>query len=477
MPTTEAPVVNVNFMPLNHLGGRIPLGTSFQAGGTSFFVPESDLSTLFEDWNLVRPTEMGLVPRVVEMLFQRYQSGVDRRLADGIEPLVADAEAKSELREQVLGGRVLTSFVGTAPLAAEMKAFIASCLGVHRPRRLRSHRGRHGHHGRHHQTPAGDRLQTRRRSRAGVFRDRQALSARRIVGEVRRARQPGYYKRPEVTAGVFDEDGYYRTGDVMAEIAPNQVAYVDRRNNVLKLAQGEFVAVAHLEAVFAGAALVRQVFVYGNSERPYLLAVIVPTVDALQKFAGDDAGLKAALSESLRETARTAELQSYELPVDFLVESEPFSTDNGLLSGVGKVLRPKLKEHYGERLEQLYADLAANRVDELRALRAAAADQPVLDTLIGAARALLGTGGAPEPEAHFTDLGGDSLSALTFSNLLQEIFGAEVPVGVIINPAGNLRQLAGYIEAERGADVKRPTFTTVHGAGATQIRAAELTFG
>ena len=58
----DTPVFNVNFMPLNHLGGRIPLSTSFQAGGTSYFVPESDLSTLFEDWNLVRPTEMGLVP-------------------------------------------------------------------------------------------------------------------------------------------------------------------------------------------------------------------------------------------------------------------------------------------------------------------------------------------------------------------------------------------------------------------------------
>ncbi|HSS24726.1 MAG TPA: AMP-binding protein, partial [Mycobacterium sp.] len=131
MPTTETPVLNVNFMPLNHLGGRIPLATSFQAGGTSYFVPESDLSTLFEDWNLVRPTEMGVVPRVVEMLFQRYQSGVDRRLVAGVDPIVADAEAKSELREQVLGGRVLTGFVGTAPLAAEMRVFIESCLDVH----------------------------------------------------------------------------------------------------------------------------------------------------------------------------------------------------------------------------------------------------------------------------------------------------------------------------------------------------------
>ena len=46
---------------------------------------------------------------------------------------------------------------------------------------------------------------------------------------------------------------------------------------MLKLSQGEFVAVANLEAVFAGAPLVRQIFVYGNSERPNLLAVIVPT--------------------------------------------------------------------------------------------------------------------------------------------------------------------------------------------------------
>jgi fatty acid CoA ligase FadD9 len=127
----EAPVFNVNFMPLNHLGGRLPLVSSFLAGGTSYFVPESDLSTLFEDWALVRPTEMALVPRVVDMLFQRYRSAVDRLVADGSDVAAAETAAAAELREEVLGGRVIGGFVGTAPLAAEMKTFIDACLDVH----------------------------------------------------------------------------------------------------------------------------------------------------------------------------------------------------------------------------------------------------------------------------------------------------------------------------------------------------------
>src|SRR2546430_11780756 len=56
--------------------------------------------------------------------------------------------------------------------------------------------------------------------------------------------------------------------------------YVDRRNNVLKLAQGEFVTLAKLEAAFGNSPLVRQIYVYGNSAHPYLLAVVVPTEEA-----------------------------------------------------------------------------------------------------------------------------------------------------------------------------------------------------
>jgi fatty acid CoA ligase FadD9 len=471
---SDVPVFNVNFMPLSHLAGRLPLAVSFLAGGTSYFVAQSDLSSLFDDWALVRPTDLLLVPRVVEMLFQHYRSTVDRISLEGADISDAQAGATAELRDQLLGGRVLRTFASTAPLAAELRAFLESCLDIH----------------------VGDMYgltEVVPVTRDGIIVRPSVIDYKLIDvpelgyfttdkpyprGELLVKSEnstPGYYKRPEITAEAFDEDGYYRTGDVMAEIAPDHVVYVDRRKNVLKLANGEFVAVANLEAVFSAAPLVRQVFVYGNSERSYLLAVIVPTVDAFSQFGDDTAALKAALRESLQQTAKAAELQSYEVPADFLIETEPFSAANGLLSGVGKNLRPKLKDAYGAGLEQLYTEQAAAQVSELRALREAAAEQPVLDTVIGAARAVLGSGADDvDSDAHFTDLGGDSLSALTFSNLLEELLGVEVSVGVLVSPASNLRQIADYIETERSGST-RPTFAKIHGKGETTVYASDLT--
>ncbi len=290
---------------------------------------------------------------------------------------------------------------------------------------------------------------------------------------------PGYYKRPEVTADVFDADGYYRTGDVVAEVGPDRLVYVDRRNNVLKLAQGEFVTVAKLEAVFGNSPLVRQIYVYGNSAHPYLLAVVVPTEEALKGYAEEGrAALKPLIADSLQNVAKQAGLQSYEVPRDFIIETTPFTLENGLLTGIRKLAWPKLKQHYGERLEQLYADLAEGQANELSELRHSGADAPVLHTVSRAAAALLGAATTDlSPDAHFTDLGGDSLSALTFGNLLHEIFDIDVPVGVIVSPANDLQAIADYIEGERQG-TKRPSFASVHGRPkdqATEVHASDLT--
>ena len=87
----------------------------------------------------------------------------------------------------------------------------------------------------------------------------------------------------------------------MAEIGPDQLVYVDRRNNVLKLSQGEFVTVSKLEAAYGGHPSIRQIFVYGNSARSYVLAVIVPTDDALASVGGDVGRGQAAAERRVAE--------------------------------------------------------------------------------------------------------------------------------------------------------------------------------
>jgi fatty acid CoA ligase FadD9 len=460
------PAISLNFLPMSHVMGRGVLYGTLASGGTAYFAARSDLSTFLEDLALVRPTQMNFVPRIWDMLYQEYVSELDRTGG-------AEEQVMADLRKSLLGNRFVTALTGSAPISPELKSWVEAFLDMHLLEGYGS-------------TEAG-----------AVFVDglirRPPVIDYKLVdvpelgyfgtdvphprGELLvKSDQlfPGYYRRPEVTAEVFDADGYYRTGDVVAELGPDQIKYVDRRNNVLKLSQGEFVTVSKLEAAFTDSPLVHQIYVYGNSARPYLLAVVVPTEDAQSRYEG--AELKSAISASLKEAARVANLQSYEIPRDFIVETVPFALENGLLTGIRKLAWPRLKERYGAELEQLYSDMADGQAGELRALRQSGADRPVLETVSRAASALLGAAAADvRADAQFTDLGGDSLSALTFANLLHEIFDVDVPVGVIVSPASDLAAIARYVEAQRAGGSKRPTYDAVHGRDATEVHAADLT--
>jgi fatty acid CoA ligase FadD9 len=458
------PAIALAFLPMSHVMGRGVLYGSLASGGTVYFAARSDLSTFLEDLALARPTQLNFVPRIWDMLYQEYVSQTDR------------GASIEELRQSLLGGRFVTAITGSAPISPELKAWVEEFLDMHVVEGYGS-------------TEAGSVFVDGQIRRPPVL-DYKLVDVPDLGyfgtdvphprGELLvKSDQlfPGYYKRPEVTAEVFDADGYYRTGDVVAELGPDQVRYLDRRNNVLKLSQGEFVTVSKLEAAFGDSPLVRQIYIYGNSARPYLLAVVVPTEDAQARYSDKDpAGLKPAISASLKDAARAADLQSYEAPRDFLIETTPFTLENGLLTGIRKLAWPRLKERYGPELEQLYVDLADGQAGELRALRQSGADRPVLETISRAASALLGAAASDvQADAQFTDLGGDSLSALTFANLLHEIFDVDVPVGVIVSPASDLASIAAYVEAERAGGAKRPTYAAVHGRDATEVHAGDLT--
>ena len=467
------PSITLNYMPMSHTAGRSMLYSTLGVGGTAYFAARSDLSTLLDDLALSRPTQLNFVPRVWEILHSHFQREVDRRCADGTQLAAVESDVFDEIRENVLGGRYISALTGSAPISAELAAWVEVLLDTHLMDALgATESGSVVVDGRVQRPPVTE-YRLLDVPELGYFRtDRPYPRGELAIKST--SLFLGYYKRPETTAEVFDADGFYLTGDIVAEIGADRVEFIDRRNNVLKLSQGEFVAVSKLEAVYGNSPLVRQIYLYGNSSRAYLLAVVVPTDDALARQ--DITSLKELISTSLQVAARTAGLQPYEIPRDFILETTPFTLDNGLLTGIRKLARPNLKQTYQVRLEQLYADLADGQATQLRALRQDGAGRPVTDTVCRAVGALLGAAASDvRSDTHFTDLGGDSLSALTLANLLHDIFNIDVPVDVIVSPASDLSAIADYVEAHRCGGANRPTFAAVHGRDAAEAHASDLT--
>ncbi|KAK8266789.1 hypothetical protein V6Z12_D12G269900 [Gossypium hirsutum] len=97
----------------------------------------------------------------------------------------------------------------------------------------------------------------------------------------------GYYKREDLTNEVF-VDGWFLTGDV-GEWQPNgSMKIIDRKKNIFKLSQGEYVAVENLENVFGLASVIDSIWIYGNSFESFLVAVVNPKKQALESWAAEN---------------------------------------------------------------------------------------------------------------------------------------------------------------------------------------------
>lgn len=461
------PVISYNYMPMSHYGGKALVLTTLASGGTAYFAAAPDMSRLFDDIAAVRPTVLPLIPRVSEMIFSRYQRELNQRSAPTSDPATVRAQAMTHLRENVLGGRLLLAASGSAPLSAELTTFIETCLRIHLTIGYgTTETGNVLNDGRVVRPPVID-YKLVDVPELGYFNtDRPYPRGELLVKS--EVLSPGYYHRPEATDTAFDDEGYYRTGDVMAEIGPDHLEFVDRRSNVVKLSQGEFVALSHLESVFVASPYVRQIFVYGSSRREFVLAVVVPETPPDRPAA-----TKATILESLRTIARDNALRPYEVPRDVLIDPRPFSVGNGLLTATAKPARPALNIHYRERLEQTYADIADRQAAELAALRQGAADRPVLETVRRAAAATLGIT-TVDADTVLSDVGIDSLTALTLATLLSEIFGSPVPATAVIDPTRSLSGIASLIEGRRHA-TPRPACSGVHGQCGDRVYARDLT--
>jgi len=188
----------------------------------------------------------------------------------------------------------------------------------------------------------------------------------------------GYYKNEKATAESIFEGGWLATGDIGQwndKSDHGSLAIIDRKKNLFKLAQGEYVSPETLEQEYAKAGLVSQIWVYGNSLQATLLAVVVPDIPASLAWAKSHHGkpgatieeivkmeeFKKAVLEQLSKLQVSNKFKKYEAIVDCVFETnvnelgQGFHVENDLLTPSFKYKRPQLKAKYQAELEKLYA--------------------------------------------------------------------------------------------------------------------------
>ena len=475
------PNLTVALAPMHHFMGRGQVFGALAKGGTAFYTSSADLTTLFEDFQIVRPTVLSLFPRVMELIYQHFKSAVARGVEQGLgDQSEVDAQVRKTMRDSFLGDRLLVVSGGSAPTPPEVIQFVTECFGVPFVEGYGSTEsgGSTAVDGIVTRPPIID-YKLRDVPELGYYTTDKPYPRGELL--VKSATQsPGFYNKPEATAELFDEDGYVITGDIMEERGPDRLAVIDRRKDVLKLSQAEFVAPGRLGAQFEGGCpSIDQIYVYGNSTRSYLLAVVVPDVAIVESKLGatpGDAEVKSLIRSELQEFARDAGLKSFEVPRDFIIETEQFSTDNGLLTGVRKYRRPNLMKKYGDRLEQIYAETESRREEELQALKDPDSPLTTLEKVTKVLEATLGVEHIdPQSELNFTELGGDSLASVSLGLHLEEIFGVSIPVNAVVNPAANPATWAEAVDmALQGGDQPVVRFQDLHGEGATALHGKEL---
>jgi len=478
---TSLPRVTMHLAPLNHVMGRTNLITMLNCGGTGYFTLAPDLSTLLEDIRLARPTFLSLFPRIFELIHQHFQNEVARRLRQGNKTKKEiEEEVKKEMRSTYLGDRIMCIVFGSAPTSPKVQAFMQDCFDVLMIEGYGS-------------TESGANITLQDKiSRDNVIdyklRDVPELGYFTTDkpfprGELCVKTKFGikeYYKQPEVTAKLFDEEGYSCTGDIVEERAPDVVTVIDRRKDVLKLSQGEYVAVGALGTFYeAGSALVKQIYIYGNSLRSYLVAVVVLEKEELYQTLGSqlkEVEIKNLLRDEFHKIAQNEGLKPFEVPRDFILEYEAFTQKNGLLSSVRKRLRPALKRKYGAALEALYETHDHEDEDRIAAIKDPKSNLSILDKLVVILESQLGIeiSDTTEPR-NFNALGGDSLGASLFSLTIEEVFDVLLPADMLLSPSGHLKEWARFIEESKNTSAAQQVrFSEIHGKAAKEIQLDDL---
>lgn len=175
----------------------------------------------------------------------------------------------------------------------------------------------------------------------------------------------GYYKEPELTAEVIDEDGWFHTGDIGILEDGKFLKITDRKKEMFKLSGGKYIAPQMIENKLKASFFIEQIMVIGAGEK-FASALISPNFSYLHEWCSHRKILFQDNEELIQNTEVLAQLQKEVVAINktlgeheeikrFRLVSDEWTPQTGELSPTLKLKRNYVAAKYKTIIDEIYS--------------------------------------------------------------------------------------------------------------------------
>ncbi|HMP98396.1 MAG TPA: AMP-binding protein [Cyclobacteriaceae bacterium] len=322
-----------SYLPLSHIAERMGIETVGLYLGVTFSFAES-LESFAQNLADTQPTVFFAVPRIWAKFREKIEMKLPPKKMKTLLsiPIINNIIRKS-IKKKLGLSRATHIFSGAAPITVDMLQWFDK-LGV----RILQAYGMtedcvYAHFNRNDANKHGT-----------VGKPLQGLQVKIADSGEIRVKCPGltkgYYKEPEMTKELFDEEGYLKTGD-MGEI-DNQgfLKITGRIKDQFKTDKGKYISPGPIEMKLAANTDIESVCVVGMGvPQPMALVVLSP------------AGKEKSKEEVIKSITATIDelnpgLEAYEQIEKAVIMSKDWTVENGLMTPTLKVKRNEVEKLY-----------------------------------------------------------------------------------------------------------------------------------
>ena len=154
----------------------------------------------------------------------------------------------------------------------------------------------------------------------------------------------------------------FKTGDIGEWQADGGLKIIDRKKNLVKTLNGEYIALEKLESVYRSNPLVMNLCAYADETKVKPIAIVVPQENFLNQLgfdsntAYDDRKLVSKFVNSLNATGKAQGLNGIELLQSIVLVHDEWTPENGFVSSAQKLQRKKILKTYETQVKKAYGD-------------------------------------------------------------------------------------------------------------------------